>query len=48
MKRVVVLRDNHGLDISGEQAEECYFPRRKIAGPNRFVIVGQTATGGGQ
>ena len=40
---VILLREDHGLRLSGEQTEECYFPRRKITGPNRFVIVGQTA-----
>jgi hypothetical protein len=42
-KSVVVLREDHGLRLSGEQTEECYFPRRKITGPNRFVIAGRTA-----
>ncbi len=38
-KSVIVLRDDHGLQIRGNQTEEWYFPRRKISGPNRFVIA---------
>ena len=37
-RSVIVLKDDHGLRIRGQETEECYFPRRKIAGPNRFVI----------
>jgi hypothetical protein len=37
-KSIVVCREDHGLRIQADQTEECYFPRRKIAGPNRFVI----------
>ena len=39
-KSVVVLADDHGLEISGQETEECYYPRRKMGGPNRFVIHG--------
>jgi hypothetical protein len=37
-KSIVVLRDDHGLQVKGNETEEWYFPRRKISGPNRFVI----------
>jgi hypothetical protein len=37
-KTVIVTTDDHGLKIAGEQTEEYYFPRRTIAGVNRFVI----------
>jgi hypothetical protein len=37
-KSVMILTDDHGLQISGQQTEEYYFPRRKMSGPNRFVI----------
>lgn len=36
----IFLNDDHGLRITGHETEECYFPRRTIRGPNRFVIVG--------
>lgn len=42
-KSIIVLRDDHGLKISGEQTEEGYFPRRKISGANRFVILSQAS-----
>lgn len=42
-KSVIVLRDDHGLKIDGEQTEEVYFPGRKITGPNRFLILGEAA-----
>ena len=38
-KSVIILADDHGLRISGDVTEECYFPRRKITGVNRFVIA---------
>jgi hypothetical protein len=42
-KSVILLREDHGLRLRGEQTEECYFPRRKVRGPNLFVIAGRTA-----
>ncbi|MFH1266084.1 MAG: heparinase II/III family protein [Planctomycetota bacterium] len=42
-KSVILLRDDHGLRIADGTTEECYFPRRKIPGPNRFIIPGWTA-----
>jgi hypothetical protein len=42
-KSVIILTDDHGLMISGQQTEEYYFPRRKMSGPNRFVIHGAAA-----
>jgi hypothetical protein len=38
-KSMIVLRDDHGLRISGDETEEWYFPRRKMTGSNRFVIT---------
>jgi hypothetical protein len=35
---IITLRDDHGLKINGNATEECYFPRAKITGANRFVI----------
>ena len=35
---IIVLRDDHGLKITGNLTEQCYFPRGKITGSNRFVI----------
>jgi hypothetical protein len=43
-KSVIILRDDHGLKIADGATEECYFPRRKISGPNRFVITGWAAS----
>jgi len=37
-RSVIILADDHGLVISGQETEECYYPRRKMSGPNRFVI----------
>ncbi|MBI3911110.1 MAG: heparinase II/III family protein [Armatimonadetes bacterium] len=42
-KSILILQDDHGLRLTGEQTEECYFPRRKIQGPNRFFIAGTAA-----
>ncbi|MBM4047412.1 MAG: hypothetical protein FJ279_20085, partial [Planctomycetes bacterium] len=42
-KSFIILCDDHGLKITGDQTEELYFPRRKIAGRNRFVVMGATA-----
>ncbi|OGV69027.1 MAG: hypothetical protein A3K19_06290 [Lentisphaerae bacterium RIFOXYB12_FULL_65_16] len=35
-KTVIVLTDDHGLRIDGEQTQEVYFPRRKSSGVNTF------------
>jgi hypothetical protein len=40
-KSMILLGDDHGLKIRGDQTEECYYPRRTIAGRNRFSIAGQ-------
>ncbi len=40
---VALLREDHGLRLTRGQTEAVYFPRRKITGLNRFVIVGRTA-----
>jgi len=37
-KSIIVLTDDHGLEIAGQQTTEYYFPQRTITGPNRFVI----------
>jgi hypothetical protein len=37
-KSIIVLADDHGLRIEGQETQEVYFPRRKIAGKNTFVI----------
>jgi hypothetical protein len=37
-KTVVVLTDEHGLRIKGDETEEVYYPLRKIKGKNTFVI----------
>ena len=42
-KSVIILTDDHGLEISGQQTEEYYFPRRKMSGLNRFVIHASAA-----
>jgi hypothetical protein len=42
-KWAIILRDDHGLKITDGTTEECYFPRRKIPGPNRFVIAAWAA-----
>ncbi len=44
-RSVIVLRDDHGLRIADGVIEERYFPRRKIKGPNRFVVAGWAAEG---
>jgi len=44
-KSIVFLHDDHGLKIADGATEECYFPRRKFTGPNRFHVV-NWATGG--
>ena len=41
----IVLRDDHGLKITGNSTEECYFPRRKFKGHNRFVITAWATKG---
>lgn len=38
-KSIVSLCDDHGLKIADGATEECYFPRRKFTGPNRFHII---------
>jgi hypothetical protein len=43
-KSVIVLQEDHGLRLAGEQTEDCYFPRRRITGPNRFAIAGRTSS----
>ncbi|MCC6446148.1 MAG: heparinase II/III family protein [Armatimonadetes bacterium] len=35
---LIILKEDHGLKITGYQTEECFFPRRRIEGVNRFVI----------
>ena len=42
-RSVIILRDDHGLRIADGTTEERYFPRRKIEGPNRFVVAGWAA-----
>jgi hypothetical protein len=37
----ILLAGDPGLRISGQETEECFFPRRKFHGPNDFVIPGQ-------
>jgi len=37
-KTSIVLGMDHGLRIDGTETQEVYFPRRTIAGVNRFVI----------
>ena len=37
-KTTIVLGMDHGLRIEGTKTQEVYFPRRIIAGANRFVI----------
>ena len=44
-RSAIILRDDHGLKISGGTTEECYFPRRKFDGPNRFVIAAWATKG---
>jgi hypothetical protein len=39
-KTLVILRDDHGLVITGNETEELFFPRRKMPGQNRFLIAG--------
>ena len=37
-KTRIHIVDDHGLKIEGNTTEECFFPRRKIKGKNRFCI----------
>ena len=39
----IVLTDDHGLKVAERETEEMFFPRRRFAGANRFVIAGQAA-----
>jgi heparinase II/III-like protein len=44
-RSVIILRDDHGLTITGGTTEERYFPRRKFDGPNRFLIAAWATKG---
>ena len=37
-KTLIVLAQDHGLQIAGNTTREVYFPRREIKGMNAFVI----------
>ena len=37
-RRAILLSDDHGLRIEGEQTREVYFPLRVFEGVNRFII----------
>jgi hypothetical protein len=37
-KTIIILTDDHGLKIEGDETKEIYFPRRIFKGANRFRI----------